>query len=163
MDARLGYSESAIANVALEKSRRVTADSPFQPVSFHALSRPHRFTIAWHLPCAPFEISAETPPRLGISQYREYSGRSRLEAFRHPRQAYVFHGTSSMENPMAASIGILIGRFALHLRPDAQTLSGYPSFRNGVCGGERRGVPPRSPGLDRRLAAPPVAIPLQRF
>ena len=51
LDAKLGYSESVIANVALEKSRRVTSDSPLQPVSFHALSRPHRFTSLFGILC----------------------------------------------------------------------------------------------------------------
>lgn len=63
-----------------------------------------------------------------------------------------------MENPMAASIGTLIERFALYLRPDACTKSRRPSLSDGL-GGQRRTLPPRSSRVGQRMAAPSVAIP----
>ena len=69
-----------------------------------------------------------------------------------------FTARAGMENPMAASIGTLIGRFAVHLRPASCPESGRLSFLHEL-GGERTSLPTSCEGLIRRLPAPPVAIP----
>ena len=95
--------------------------------------------------------------------HRENSQDFSPRSFSAPKAGLPLYGTSSMEKPMVASIGTLIGRFGLHLRLDSRNPFGCPALHRRLSGGDWRSLSSSSSGPSSRMPTAPVAIPRQRY